>query len=109
MTAAAAQAAPERGFSMTSGFKARGMRRELRQTAGLETEATSGQPSGRHSVPPDPGSYEIRFRLTALYAFNVSFGLIWIALGILQHQRPLYERLIMVAVGAFFVLRFLIP
>jgi hypothetical protein len=94
---------------MTFGFKARGMRGELPQTAGLASEATAGRTSWRYSVPPDPSCYEIRFRLTAFYAFNVSFGLIWIAVGIFQHQQSLYERLIMVALGALFALRVMIP
>src|SRR5216683_4660636 len=61
----------------------------LLQTAGLASDATSGQTSGRYSVAPDPGCYEIRFRLTGLAAYGLSFGLLWIALGIFQHQRSL--------------------
>src|SRR6266487_1721094 len=82
---------------------------ELLQTAGLASEATSDQTSRRYSEPPDPGRYEIRFRLTGLYAFNVSFGLVLIALGIFQYQRSLYERVIIAAVGGLFALRYVIP
>jgi hypothetical protein len=82
---------------------------ELLQAAGPASDGFSGQASERYSVPPDPGRYEIRFRLTGFAACGISFGLIWIACGIFQHQRPFYERVIMVAFGGLFALQCVIP
>jgi hypothetical protein len=82
---------------------------ELLQTAGLAADAFSGQASERYSVPPGYGCYEIRFRLTGFAAYSIGFGLVWIALGIFQHQRSPYERVIMVAFGGLFALRCVIP
>lgn len=62
-----------------------------------------------HSVAPDPGCYEVRFRLTGLYAFQISFGLALIAIGIFQHQRSLYGRVIIAVAGGLIVLRYVIP
>ena len=69
---------------------------------------TSGQPSQPYSVPPDSGCYEIRCRLTGLGAYTVILGLVMIALGVFRHQWPPYERVISVAVGAFFALQVVI-
>ena len=63
-----------------------------------------------HSVASDPGCYEVRFRLTGLDALQISLGLVLIATGIFQHQRSLYERVIMAAAGGLIVLlRYVIP
>lgn len=62
-----------------------------------------------HGVAQDPGCYEVRFRLTGLYAFQISFGLVLIAVGIFQHQRLLSERVIIAALGGLIVLRYVIP
>ncbi len=69
---------------------------------------TSGQPSRPYSVLPDSGCYEIRCRLTGLGAYTVFLGLVMIALGVFRHQWPPYERVISVAVGAFFALQVVI-
>ncbi len=81
----------------------------LPQTAGLASEATSGQTSGRYSVPPDPGCYVIRFRLTGLGAYSVIFGLVLIAVGVFQTQSSLYDRVSFAALGGLVALREIIP
>ena len=67
--------------------------------------AESDGRADHHSVAPDPGCYEVRFRLTGLYTLQISFGLLLIAIGIFQHQRSLYERVIIAALGGLSVLR----
>jgi hypothetical protein len=69
------------------------------------TEA--GGMAGRQSMPPEPGCYEIRFRLTGLGAFRL-FGLVLLALGIFRYQSPLYEQVILVAIGGLVALRYVI-
>ncbi len=69
---------------------------------------TSGQTSGRYSVPPDPGCYEIRFWLTGLGAYSVIFGLVLIAVGVFQTQSSLYE-VSFAALGGLVALREIIP
>jgi len=69
----------------------------------------SGQPSQPHSVPPDPGCYQIRFRLTGLGAYAVIFGFVLIAVGVFQTQSSLYERVSFTAVGGLIALREIIP
>ncbi|HLQ53646.1 MAG TPA: hypothetical protein VK162_05155 [Streptosporangiaceae bacterium] len=81
----------------------------LLQTSGLASDATSGQTSRRYSVPPDPGCYEIRFRLTGLDAYGLSVGLLLIALSIFRYQPSLYEWVIIVALGGLLALRYVIP
>jgi hypothetical protein len=70
---------------------------------------TSGQPSQSYSVPADSGCYEIRFRLTGLDAYAVIFGLVLIASGVFRPQWPLYERVIIVALGGLSALQVVIP
>lgn len=45
--------------------------------AGLASDAISCQSSQRYTGTPDPGCYEIRFRLTWFTALSISLGLAW--------------------------------
>jgi hypothetical protein len=48
-----------------------------------ETDSTAKQ----NNIPPDPGRYEIRFRLTGFAVLSISLGLALIALSIVSHHQ----------------------
>ena len=75
--------------------------------AGPAPGAAPGQAPGRHGMPPDPGCYEIRFRLAGYEALFSVFGLLLFALGIFAPE-SLIARVAIVAVGGLFTVPYVI-
>jgi len=75
--------------------------------AGLASDATSGQSSQRYTVPPDPGCYEIRFRLTWFTVLSISLGLALIALSIFSHGQ-ISKRIFGIWIGGLCTVPYLI-